>query len=406
MSEIIAIVTSDSRERSRLEFLAKQRGPGEVHFYSSGAELFEALNTKESRREGIAIVGNTVGDIAPLNLVDALRNEFTGMRVIAILANRDDGLVNKAMLAGASAAVEEGCREEDLNLAIERVSRSRLYVPETAGLARKRGEELGKRGNVVTFVGAKGGCGRSTIACLLAEQFSSDGVNVALVDFDLQFGDLGFLFNRIQGPTILEMMQGITATVSSVARYGRPIHENLTLFAPDPAPEKAELLNGLVRTCIAAIRREYDLVLVNTGAFWTLFHAEVLDVSDQAVCVCEQSIVSMRATVQLLGLCSKLGIPAKQFIFVANRMQSRGLSQNDIASGIDVEKVIPIANAPQEFSMIFEGGNIAEALELMLKRDDGIQVLYEHLAGKMGISVRNVENMRSAMHKNSRWLWK
>jgi len=406
MSEMIAIVTSDSAERSRLEFLSKQRGPGEVHFYSSGAELFEALNTRESRREGIAIVGSTVGDIAPLNLVDALRNEFTDIRVIAILANRDDALVNKAMLAGASAAVEMGCREEDLNLAIGRVSRSRSHVPETSGSAHDRGEGAGKRGNVVALVGAKGGCGRSTIACLLGEQFSSEGTRVALVDFDLQFGDLGFLFNRIQGPTILEMMQGITATVSSVARYGRPIHENLTLFAPDPAPEKAELLNGLVRTCIDAIRREYDLVLVNTGAFWTLFHAEVLEVSDQVVCVCEQSIVSMRATAQLSGLCSKLGIPAKQFTFVANRMQSRGLSQHDIASGIGVEKVVPIAYASQEFSMIFEGGNIAEALELMLKRDDGIRVLYESLAGKMGISVRGVESMRAALRKSPRRLWK
>lgn len=404
MLDVIALVSADSHMSSQLYDLGALKIAQETVMYRSGIDLLDVLEHDKERRTGLIIVDVDCGPIPAYNLIDAVRTLGPQMRVI-LLANPIEPLgveahvadIDKAMLAGASGVVVKAGTSESLCAMVRRVASSRTTESSV--------EAHHSRGRVVACVGAKGGAGRSTIACLLAETFGMRGLSVALVDFDLQFGDLGFLFNRTEGQTLYELMRAASTAEDSISRFGRKISEQVTLFSPDPSPEKAELMYGEVRACTARIAAEYDVVILNTGAFWTVFQAEVLEASDHVVCITDQSVVGARATKQLMTLCEKLQIPARRFTYVANKLQPYGLSGNDIASGLGVKEVCGIPAGGEEFALLAESGRPRTALERYGDVEVAIENLVSLIADRAGIAINSQACLVKGLEEDSRKRW-
>lgn len=408
MLDVIALVSADSDVASHITQLTSLHIAKETVTYRSGIDLLDVLEHYRDSRAGLVVIDTNCGSIPAYNLIDAVRMVAPQMRVILLAEpSSSTGEVNardveKAMLAGASAVVAKSESAQSLCTIVRRVASS--HVSEEEVLA------TGYRGRVVACVGARGGAGRSTVACLLAEAFGARGLQVALVDFDLQFGDLGFLFNRTEGPTLFEMMQSAVKHEQSIARFGREISEYVTLFSPEPSPEKAEHLYGEVRPCVALIAAEYDVVVINTGAFWTVFHAEVLESADHVVCITDQSVVGARATKQLMALCEKLQIPTRRFSYVANKLHAYGLSSNDIASGLGVSEICSIPMGGDEFSLLVESGRPRAALERYGDVEVAFNTLTSHVAEKAGIAINSqsalVKDLQDDLRKRRWWSWR
>lgn len=352
--DICAIVSSDPYSQlGAREFMASSVARS-IQRYRSGGELLRSVELDPRFSGAVVIVDSVVDDIAPLNLADALRAHHAGIDVVVVLSNDDADLVHRAMLAGARAAVRRDCSDSDLELAVRRVVSAR---PSTVGPLGASSVVSRPTGAVVAVVGARGGAGRSTLASLLAAMAARSGEDVGLLDFDLQFGDLSFMFGSSSDPSLYGVVGELDGGIVPEG-FGRTLLDGLTLYTAEPSPDKVELLHGKVQSAITTLASRHKILIVSTGAFWTLLHAELLQAADQIVCVLDQSVSGIRATVSLAQTFHRLGVPASKRLFVVNRARATGVSPKEVARTLGVDRVWVIPDGGADVALASDAGGI------------------------------------------------
>ena len=112
----------------------------------------------------------------------------------------------------------------------------------TLKLYQQRGKAAPPR--VMAFFSPKGRSGRTTLASIMAiELANKSGESVALIDADLQFGDLPMFFDVNPKHTIVEASHDINLlTPEGLLPYFQPLYENVWLLGSPFRPEYAELI--------------------------------------------------------------------------------------------------------------------------------------------------------------------
>ena len=101
-----------------------------------------------------------------------------------------------------------------------------------------------KAGRIVSFFSAKGRAGRTTLAAILALLIAEKtGERVALIDADLQFGDLPIFFDATPKRTIIDAAQDIKLlNPLTFESYFYTIKQGVSLLSSPDRPEYAELV--------------------------------------------------------------------------------------------------------------------------------------------------------------------
>ncbi|MGH7539414.1 MAG: AAA family ATPase, partial [Gemmatimonadota bacterium] len=116
-----------------------------------------------------------------LLLLDAVSKERPDLNVVVLGHGSPNGFLRRAFEAGADDMVMLPATREQVRFEIQKL------------LARKQGSEVSVGGGdsrLVCVLGPKGGTGKTLTATNLAVALAQRGNNVALVDLDLQFGDV------------------------------------------------------------------------------------------------------------------------------------------------------------------------------------------------------------------------
>lgn len=115
-------------------------------------------------------------------------------------------------------------------------------ITETIKLFKKRGKPEPSR--IVSFFSPKGRSGRTTLAALLAMNLAKETKEtVALIDADLQFGDLPIFFDLEPRHTIVDASHDIKLlTPVAFMPYFHEITNNLYILSSPDRPEYAELV--------------------------------------------------------------------------------------------------------------------------------------------------------------------
>lgn len=184
------------------------------------------------------------------------------------------------------------------------------------------------RGTLIVVAGGSGGCGKSTIAALVALLAARAGLRTAVLDADLQFGDMDYLLGA-QDPLHIEDV------VDEPERlFDLDMRDKGKLPALLAAPRRIEVSELVVREApyiAAAMRDAFDVVVVNTGALWSDVHAGMIEAADTVCFVMDSRPSSLRATVHAVELCARLGAATTSFSFVVNRH-----AKTSLLSAVDV----------------------------------------------------------------------
>ncbi len=406
MLDTLALVSSNplcplELSRTSQDALAKV-----VQTFSTGEECLKALAYREQGDSCVVLVDSALSDLAPLNLIDALRREHPGVSSVLITDDPSPELVSRAMLAGARATLPSAVTEDDLATLVRRFT----HVAQAGVISGEQGTPAGKQcrqGTIVVVISARGGAGKSTLSALLALLAGQADLDVALVDFDVQFGDLGFLLGgEAREHSLIDLAGALAQGGQHCRGFSEQVEAGVSLYAAPPEPDQAEDIAGQARRLLGAVAREHDLVIVNTGGFRPLLHAELLDAADVALCVQDQTLVGTRATLRLRDLCIRLGIPPARLLYVIDRAHTGGGYHPAIA---EVRALLgdpalrSIDDGGLKLAQSLDGGGLASLVQ------DGrgqvaaqVALILDDIALCGGLDLRSLPHMRSALRRETK----
>lgn len=224
------------------------------------------------------------------------------------------------------------------------------------------------RAPVICAISGSGGCGKSTIVATMAHTSSLLGLRAAVLDLDLMFGNLYDLLGvdapRDMAALIEPSAAGALAEPDIVAASMR-VAPGVTLWGPVAAPEQAELMARPVELLLDVLRRESDVVFVDTSVFWGDAVAAAVAASDRCLVVGDAAVSSATSASRVIELASRVGVPRTRMSAVFNRFGARGADE-DVAMRFEIacalSSKIHIADGGQDLAALMAFGRADEAV--------------------------------------------
>ncbi|MCI6072604.1 MAG: P-loop NTPase [Collinsella sp.] len=227
---------------------------------------------------------------------------------------------------------------------------------------------MSHRAPVICAVSGSGGCGKSTIVATMAHAASLLGLRAAVLDLDLMFGNLYDLLGA-DAPhdmaTLIEPSVAGSLAEPDVVAASMRVAPGVTLWGPVAAPERAELMARPVELLLDILRRESDVVLIDTSVFWGDAVAAAVAACDRCLVVGDAAVSSATSAARVIELASRVGVPRTRMSAVFNRFGARGADE-DVAMRFEIacalSSKIRIADGGQDLAALMAFGRADEAV--------------------------------------------
>jgi pilus assembly protein CpaE len=265
--------------------------------------------------------------------------EFTrrhpGKPVIVVCGASPNGFITRLIEAGADDIVRLPQNADPA--ALEDVGEQIAFALQKAA-ARKDGAAAARAatdGCLICVLGPKGGIGKTLTASNLAVSFVEEGHTAAVVDLDLQFGDVGLALGLTPHKTIYDLARSSGSMDEDKVEAFMAVHDSglRALLAPT-RPDQASIVTPEFLTSVyTTLRGAYDYVVVDTPPGFT---PEVIASIDSASEVCMVGMLdslSLKNTKLGLETLELMGYPSERVRLVLNRADSRvGITRDDAAA--------------------------------------------------------------------------
>ncbi|MEU3951001.1 AAA family ATPase [Streptomyces achromogenes] len=267
----------------------------------------------------VVVVHERIGPVPALELIREVALRFPAAGVVLVTSDASPGLFAAAMDSGARGLVGLPLSYEEL------AGRVQAVAQWSAGVRRHLGHgaetPAGAGGTVVTVSGAKGGVGATLTAVQLALAAQASGRATALVDLDLQSGDIASYLD-VQFRRSVADLAAITDISPRVLADAVFRHDTglALLLAPAEGERGEEVTDRAARQLIGALRSRYEAVVVDCGAQLSGAGAAAVETADTALLVTTPDVIAVRAAKRTVRMWDRLQIrKAEETTVVVNR---------------------------------------------------------------------------------------
>ena len=186
----------------------------------------------------------------------------------------------------------------------------------------------GKPGQVIAFLGSRGGVGTTTcsVACawLLAEERARP---TALLDLDLHFGTVALKLDADPGSGLCEALEQPSRIDSLfIDRAMIKITEHLSVLAAETSVAQHLIVDGgAIDMLLYELRRKFPLVVVDLPRGATPMHRVVLAAATHVVVICERTLAGLRDTIRMQTLVREQAPQARLWLVEAGASGERAL---------------------------------------------------------------------------------
>ncbi|MFD5334963.1 AAA family ATPase [Streptomyces hawaiiensis] len=267
----------------------------------------------------VVIVHERIGPVPALELIREVALRFPAAGVILITSDASPGLFQAAMDYGARGLVALPLGYEEL------ASRVQAVAQWSAGVRRHLGAGgdvfTGVGGTVVTVSGAKGGAGATLTAIQLALAAQASGRSTALVDMDLQTGDIASYLDVQFRRSVVDLaaITDISPRVLADAVFRHDTGLAL-LLAPAEGERGEDVTDRAARQIVSALRSRYEVVVIDCGAQLGGAGAAAVEMADRALLITTPDVVAVRGAKRAVRMWDRLQIrKAEETTVVVNR---------------------------------------------------------------------------------------
>lgn len=347
------ILVASADPAIRAQAAAMVREDAELALAGTAQSVDEIYGAIERAPVDAMLVHEQLGPLPIMDVVRDLGARFPHVGVVLAIKEGGTRVLRSALQAGARDVIELPLGLEELEAGLKAAARwSRSVRPPEVDVDADEEEAVGPVGRMVALVGAKGGVGTTTLALQLALAVSRARGNrsVCLVDFDLQSGDLGVMLDVAHHRSIVDLigLPDVSAPQLEGTVYGHPSGLRV-LLAPAEGERGEELTAHDARTILSALKRTYDVVVVDGGAVLTEGNAPAAEVADEVLLVITPDVPAVRAANRVRALWGRLGIEPARARVLVNRASKTTEVQPDLIRKV-VDLPLAVNQVPAKFS--------------------------------------------------------
>lgn len=355
----------DPNPDSRLDAVTAARG-AELEVVGEAPYGAEATFLAVDRAPSLILLAIEEPPIRGLATLEALRRERPDTPVLVYSSNGEPQFLRRAMRAGARDFLAKPLRRADLAEAVQSVLAADDGGDDGPVTTEGRGG-----GTVITVAGAKGGIGKSTLAGNLAialRQLAHQ--EVALLDADVQFGDIGVMFDLEPSPDACVSTlarEGVALTRQAVADCVLTHSSGINILGVAPGPEDWRMVRPeQIERIARALAETHEYVVVDTPGTINELVAASLCAADIVLLVTSLEMSSIKDTKTAVRVLDSLHIDPERVRLVIN--DSTGASHitpDDVAeaTGVRVAQVVPHDRQL--------GRSVQRGVPVLLERADG-----------------------------------
>jgi pilus assembly protein CpaE len=320
----------------------------------------EAIQLSQDLNPDVVLMDINMPDMDGISATEAIRAKQPAIQVIILSVQGDQNYMRRAMLAGARDFLTKPPMGDELISAIRRAGamaqteRAKNVQIPIAPVAGNMGPMVGygaPKGKIVTIYSPKGGTGCTTLAVNLAITLNNEDTRVALVDGNLQFGDVAVFLNEQGKNTIVDLAPRAEELDPEIVEDVMLKHaaSSLHVLAAPSRPEYAERVSSSqFAKVLEYLRQMYAYVIVDTATLLTDATLSAIDVSDLIVLVTTQDIPAIKNCRLFLDLSQTLGIERDRILFVMNRYDKRiNITPERVAENLkqEIASIVPLDEA-------------------------------------------------------------
>jgi pilus assembly protein CpaE len=234
-------------------------------------------------------------------------------------------------------------------------------------LARRRGAPAAterRLGRLICTLGLKGGSGKTLTAANLAVALADAGRRVAVVDLDLQFGDVGLALGLTPERTLYDLVRaGGSLDAGKLADF-MPAHASgvRALLAP-ARPDQAGVVTGdFLNDVYPVLRESHDFTIVDTPPSFTPEVIRAVDACSDVCMVAMLDSLSLKNTKLGLQTLERMDYDPARVRLVLNRADSKvGISPQDVVAIIGREPSVLVPSDREVTRSVNRGEPIALA---------------------------------------------
>ena len=315
----------------------------------------EAIQISQELSPDVVLMDINMPDMDGIAATEAIRARQPAVQVVILSVQSDQNYMRKAMLVGPRDFLTKPPMGDELISAIRRagemarIEKSKSAqvqaIPTSSNLGGMAGVR-GPKGKIISIYSPKGGVGCTTLAVNLALTLNNSDTRVALVDGNLQFGDVAVFINEQGKNTILDLAPRSEELDPEIVEEVMVKHpgSGLHILAAPARPEHAEKVSSSQFSALLEyLNQMYAYVIVDTATFLTDVTLAAIDLSDLIVLVTTQDIPSIKNCRLFLDLVQTLGVERSRILFVMNRYDKRiNITPERVAENLKQEVTLAI----------------------------------------------------------------
>ena len=316
----IAVVELDATVRSRLSM---QLGSGVFDY-----EDFDSFTAQLGSTPTVVVIGPSYADPQWLGSVAGVLLPRPEVGAVLVAEELSTEIFQQAIRSGVKDVLAAPVDTAQLQEACRRVAESVVVHGRTVGGLDGLGEdEDAEGGRVITVFSTKGGAGKSVVAVNLAVALAMrTDETVALVDCDLQFGDVAVMLKLAPQHTVVD-------AVNSIDRLDPGFLQNLLVNHPPsglkvmPAPLEPAYADQItadhVRRIVKGLRGVAKFIVVDTPSYFDDKVLTLIEDSDEILLVAGMDIPNIKNVKVGLQTMRMLDTPNSKIHLVLNRANTK-----------------------------------------------------------------------------------